>query len=178
MAKVVGVTPAQLTEAGRDDAAAILADLLRPAPAADTATSADAATATDVTDDADDDDVTAVVAALFGPEERRVWAQVRRRLASTPAGRALFADANEAASWPPESGDGLSGGAPLELTDQARQTLDATSPVALFDDPAEITVWGLDKLPYRKRVAMVVMYREPVRPPAAARRAGLGHRAL
>ncbi len=34
MARVVGVTPAQLTEAGRDDAAAVLAELLRAEPAA------------------------------------------------------------------------------------------------------------------------------------------------
>ena len=120
------------------------------------------------------DDVTgAVVAALFGPKERRVWAQVRHRLEATPAGRALFADPAEAAAWPPESGDGFSGGAPLELTVQARQALDATPAAMLFRDPAEITVWGLNTLPYRKRVAMLVMYREPVRPPRAARRAGL-----
>ena len=34
-------------------------------------------------------------------------------------------------------------------------------------------MWGMDKLPYRKRVEMLVMYREPLRPPRTARRAGL-----
>ena len=34
MARVVGVTPPQLTEAGREDAAAILAELTQPEPAA------------------------------------------------------------------------------------------------------------------------------------------------
>ena len=124
-------------------------------------------------DDPGDDVTGAVVAALFGPKERRVWAQVRRRLEATPSGRALFADPAESAAWPAESADGFSGGAPIGLTPGARQLLDATSPAALFTDPAEITVWSLNTLPYRKRVAMLVMYREPVRPPHAARRAGL-----
>ena len=120
------------------------------------------------------DDVTgAVVAALFGPKERRVWAQVRRHLASTPAGRALFADADESAAWPPESADGFSGGAPFGLTAEARKLLDATPAASLFTDPNEVIVWGMDRLPYRKRVEMLVMYREPLRPPRAARRAGL-----
>jgi hypothetical protein len=167
MARVVGVEPPQLAAAGRDDAARVLEEILRreqaPATPEPPRESPDPG-----------DDVTgAVVAALFGPKERRVWAQVRHRLEATPAGRALFADPGESAAWPAEAPDGYSGGAPFELTAAARQLLDATSPVALFTDPAEITVWGLDKLPYRKRVSMVVMYREPVRPPRAVRRAGL-----
>ena len=163
MAKVVGVTPAQLTEAGRDDAAEALTGLQQPEPATP-----------EQTPETPGDDVTgAVVAALFGPKERRVWAHVRRHLEATPAGRALFADPAESAAWPPESADGYSGGAPIELTAEARGLLDATPAAGLFRDPAEITVWGLNTLPYRKRVGMIREYREPVRPPRAARRAGL-----
>ena len=54
------------------------------------------------------DDVTgAVIAALYGSKERRIWAQVRRRLAATPAGAALFTDPAQAAAWPAESPDGF-----------------------------------------------------------------------
>ena len=165
MAKVVGVTPSQLTEAGRDDAAEFLAGLTQPEPAIPEPQA--------VTPDPGDDVTTAVVAALFGPAERRIWAQVRRRLETTPAGRALFTDPRETAAWPPESPDGYSGGAPLDLTAEARRLLDATPAAELFDATAEVVVWRLDLLPYRKRVAMIREYREPVRPPRAARRAGL-----
>ena len=120
------------------------------------------------------DDVTgAIVAALFGPQERRIWAQVRRRLEATPAGAALFADPRQAALWPAEAPDGFSGGAPFELTAEVRRLLDATPPDALFDATAERVVWGLDKLQYRKRVEMIREYREPVRGAGTARRAGL-----
>ena len=97
MARVVGLVPSQLTAAGRDDAAVILADLQRPA--ADTATATDSATATDVTDYADDaDDVTrAVVVAAIGPTAvRQVWAEVHSHPEGTPAS-AIFADPIEVA---------------------------------------------------------------------------------
>ena len=119
------------------------------------------------------DDVTgAVVAALFGPKERKIWAHIRQTLEATPAGAALFADPAQAAVWPPESPDGFSGGAPFDLTEEARELLDATPAEALFTDHVEITVWHLVRTPYRKRVGMIREYREPVRPPRAARRAG------
>jgi len=128
-----------------------------------------------------DDVKPAVVAALYGPAERRIWARVRRHLASTPSGRELFSDPGEAAAWPPESPDGSSGGAPFEMTDAARELLDAIPAAELFADPYEVIIWNLDKLQYRKRVSMIREYREPVRelvreaarPPRAARRAGL-----
>jgi transcriptional regulator with XRE-family HTH domain len=119
------------------------------------------------------DDVTgAVVAALFGPKERKIWAHIRRTLEATPAGAKLFADPDQSAVWPPESPDGFSGGAPFDLTEKARKLLDATPAEALFTDHVEITVWHLVRTPYRKRVGMIREYREPVRPPRAARRAG------
>jgi hypothetical protein len=91
---------------------------------------------------------------------------------SEPPGAALFADPAQAAAWPPESADGFSGGAPFDLTAEARELLAATPAAGLFRDSAEITVWGMATLPYRKRVGMIREYREPVRPPRAARRAG------
>ena len=123
-----------------------------------------------------DDVTTAVVAALFGSKERRIWAQVRRRLAErTPAGAALFADPAQSAAWPPESPDGSRGGAPFDLTPQARELLDikVTPAEVLFDRMPEIVVWRLDEMPFRKRVEMIREYREPVRGAGIARRAGL-----
>ena len=122
----------------------------------------------------------AVVAALYGPAERRIWSHVRRCLAGTPAGRELFSVPAEAATWPPEAPDGLSGGAPFDLTEKARELLDATPAIDLFTDPYEVIVWRMNRLPYRKRVGMIRELREAVREPAwraprpsSARRVGL-----
>jgi hypothetical protein len=158
MAKVVGVNSAQLADVGREDAAVHLA-MLTPAEPATPEPQA-------VTPDSGDDVTTAVVAALFGQKERRIWVQVRRRLEATPDGAALFGDPAQARTWPADS-------APFDLTPEAREVLDATPANALFDATAERVVWNLDKLPYRKRVEMIREYREPVRGAGTARRAGL-----
>ena len=145
-----------------------------PAPAVDTATAADSATAADVTDAADD--VTgAVLVALFGAKERKIWAQVRRRLAATEVGRTLFSDPAEVAAWPAESADGTRGGAPFDLSERAREVLkvNVTPGSVLFDRTPEVVVWNLDTLPFRKRVEMIREFREPVRGAGTARRAGL-----
>ena len=115
--------------------------------------------------DAGDDVTGVVVAALFGPVERRIWASIRRHLAATPAGSKLFSDPAQAAMWPPD-------GAPIDLTEEARQLLDATPATDLFTDPSEIILWNLNRLRYRKRVAMIREYRAPIRPTVAVRRAG------
>ena len=122
----------------------------------------------------------AVVAALYGPAERRIWSHIRRCLAGTPAGRELFSEPAEVATWPPESPDGLSGGAPFDLTEKARDLLDATPATGLFTDPYEVIVWRMNRLKYRKRVGMIRELREAVREPAwrpsrpsTARRVGL-----
>ena len=170
MSRPLGIIPAELAKAGREDAAAILAELTQPEPAAPEPPLEPPVLGDDVKP--------AVVAALYGPAERRIWAHVRSHLADTPAGRALFADANQAAAWPPESADGLSGGAPFGMTGEARSLLDAIPAAALWTDQYEVIIWNLDKLPYRKRVSMIREYREPVReparPPRLATRAGLG----
>jgi len=162
MARAVGVTPAQLAEAGREDAAVILARFQQPEPVTPESAFKPAA---DAPADPADDVTGAVVAALFGPVERRIWASIRRHLESTPVGAELLADPAQAAIWPPDS-------APIDLTPEARELLDVTSPTDLFTDPGEIIVWGLSRLPYRKRVAMIREYRAPVRPTVAVRRAG------
>ena len=161
MARVVGIVPPQLAAADREDAARVLEEILRreQAPAVIPESPRE-------TPDPDDDVTGAVVAALFGLKERAIWAQVRRRLAATPAGTALFADPGQAAAWPPESG-------PFDLTPQTRQVLTATPADMLFDAQAEIVVWNIDKLPFRKRVEMIREYREPIRSAGIARRAGL-----
>lgn len=116
--------------------------------------------------DPGDDVREAVVTALYGPAERRIWAHIRRHLESTEAGAKLFADEAQAAVWPPDS-------APFDLTPEARELLDSIPATDLFTDHVEVTVWRLELTPYRKRVGMIREYREPVRRPThAARRAG------
>ena len=120
------------------------------------------------------DDVTgAVVAALFGPKERKIWAHIRRHLEASPVGAALFADPAQAALWPAEAPDGFSGGAPFDLSAEARELLDAIPATELFTDPYEVVIWRMNTLRYRKRVGMIREYREPVRGAGTARRAGL-----
>jgi hypothetical protein len=172
MARVVGVMPAQLAAANREDAARVLEEILRREQPIATAPPATPEPPLELVPDSGDDVTGAVVAALFGPKERKIWAHIRRCLEAAPGGTALFADPAQAAVWPPESGDGFSGGAPFDLTPEARELLDATPAEALFTDHVEITVWHLVRTPYRKRVGMIREYREPVRPPRAARRAG------
>jgi hypothetical protein len=135
-----------------------------PVTAAGTVTLPPMAAAVSV--ESNDDVRGAVAVALYAPQEKRIWVQIRRRLALTPAGSRLFADPGQAAAWPP-------GSAPLEMTPEARALLGATPADVLFDATAEVVVWNLDLLPYRKRVEMIRAYREPILGAGTARRAGL-----
>ena len=95
MARVVGVTPAQLTEAGREDAAAILAGPPSVAPV--TATGFVTLPSLTITADDAADVTRAVVVAAIGPRlEREVWAEVHRHSDGTPAS-VIFKDPVEAA---------------------------------------------------------------------------------
>ena len=99
MARVVGVTPEQLTEAGRDDAAEFLRrEQPAPVTSAGSITLPSLAATGDAEPAAEDaDEVTrAVVVAAIGPRlEREVWNEVHRYPEGTPAD-VIFADPVEA----------------------------------------------------------------------------------
>ena len=170
MAAVVGVTPDQLTEAGREDAAAILAELTVPEPATpepvpEPAPEPAAGNAEDIGD--------AVVTILRARQgEPGVWADLRDYL----AGAGLFNDAAEAGAWPP-------GDIPAKLTPKAEQALDAAAVAGtLFRDEigtiaARIGSHARDgSYPWHLRVRMITQLRETAREtarnPTRARRAG------
>ena len=103
MARVVNVSPAQLTAAGRDDAAEVLTGLFLASLAPGTITGTGGVpvppasiAGSDTTEDAAE--VTrAVVVAAIGPRlERQVWAEVHRHPEGTPAS-VIFSDPVEAA---------------------------------------------------------------------------------
>ena len=166
MAKVVHLVPEQLVEAGREDAAAILADLLRPEPAAPVPPIETAA-------DSGDDVTHNIMVAAGRPEERRIWAGIRERLAATPAGAKLFSDEREAAFWPPESGGGRWGGAPVELTPKAVEVLNSIPADVLCPDPVDNAAARLTEYPWPDRIGMAAAMRGRLgRPTSAARRAG------
>ena len=169
MAKVVGITPAQLTDAGRDDAALILAELLRPEPVIASGgitlprMSVDATAVDDAAADAME---SAVAIALTSRRERQIWAELRRALAATPAGAELLSDATQARAWPPAS-------APLQLTREAIAVLDETPADALLTDPVDNAAIRLVMYPWPDRVAAAAAMRGRLgRPSIAARRAG------
>ena len=164
MSRPLGVTPTQLIEAGREDAAAILAGLVQPEPAAPEPPSAP---------DAGDDVTRNIMVAAGRPEERRIWAGIRERLETTPAGAKLLANPDQAALWPPESGGGRWGGAPVELTPQAITVLDATPADILCPDPIDNAAARMVKYSWPDRVGMAAAMRGRLgRPTSAVRRAG------
>ncbi len=169
MARVVGVTPAQLTEAGREDAAAILAELTVPEPATPESSPETGAEPAGSAEDIGDAVVT-ILRARQG--EPGVWADLRDYL----AGAGLFNDAAEAGAWPP-------GDIPAELTPKAEQALDAAAVAGtLFRDEigtiaARIGSHARDgSYPWHLRVRMITQLRETAREtarnPTRARRAG------
>ena len=164
MARVVGITPAQLTEAGRDDAAVILADLLRPEPAAPESPR-------ELASPADDDMAHNIMVAAARPEERRIWAAIRRRLADTPEGAKLLGSAPQAALWPPETGDGRWGGSPVELTPQAVSVLDSLPVGVLADDAITHAAFRLTEYAWPERVGLAAVMRGRIGRPTV-RRAG------
>jgi hypothetical protein len=161
MARAVNVSPEQLVAAGREDAAVILADLLRPEP---TATPEPAAEPTSP-DDADAMENAVIVAAL-PRREREVWAEMRRNLQATPAGRDLFASPRQAALWP-------EGGAPAEVTPEAKHVLDSTPPDVLFTARSDVLAASLVMCSWHERVQWAAAGRALLRhPTSAVRRAG------
>lgn len=164
MSRPLGITPAELTKAGREDAAAILAELAAPETAAPEPPRETPAA----------DDVTHNIMVAAGrPEERRIWAAIRERLEATPAGAALFADPAQAAFWPPETGDGHWGGAPGELTPEAVRVLDSIPVDVLFSHPIDRTAARLERYPWPDRIGMAAAMRGRIGlPTQAARRAG------
>ena len=120
------------------------------------------------------DDVTHNIMVAAGrPEERRIWAAIRNRLAATPEGAKLLSSAPQAALWPPETGDGRWGGAPVELTPQAVRVLDSTPVDLLADDPIDHAAFRLTEYPWPDRVGMAAAMRGRIgRPTIAVRRAG------
>jgi hypothetical protein len=169
MARVVGVRPPELAEAGREDAARVLEEILRreqvpatPEPARDPAEPDDA------------DDVTRNIMVAAGrPEERRIWAAIRRRLETIPEGARLLASAPQAALWPPETGGGRWGGAPVELTPQAISVLNSTPVDVLADDAITHAAFRLTEYEWPDRVGLAAVMRGRIgRPTAAVRRAG------
>jgi len=166
MSRPLGITPAQLNDAGRGDAAAILADLLRPEPAP---LEPPLETAADPGDDVTHN----IMVAAGRPEERRIWAGIRERLAATPAGAKLLSDEAEAAFWPPESGGGRWGGAPVELTPKAVEVLNSIPADVLCPDPVDNAAARLTEYPWPDRIGMAAAMRGRLgRPTSAARRAG------
>jgi len=174
MARVVGILPSQLTAAGREDAARVLEEILRrehgtisqvhpaaPEPSLETAA------------DPGDDVTHNIMVAAGRPEERRIWAGIRERLAATPAGAKLFSDEAEAAFWPPESGGGRWGGAPVELTPKAVKVLNSIPVNVLCPDPIDNAAARLTEYPWPDRIGMAAAMRGRLgRPTSAARRAG------
>lgn len=159
MAKVVGVTPAQLTEAGREDAAAFLAEL-QPEPAVPEPVPEPAAEAAEDVADA----VVTVLNARRG--EPGVWNELRDYLART----GLLNDPDEAAAWPP-------GSIPADLTPKAKQALDdAAEAGTLFRDEIGTIAARVGShsrkgsYPWPFRVRMITQLRETERNPTRARR--------
>lgn len=110
-----------------------------------------------------------IVIAALPWMERQVWAHIRRCLQATPSGAALFADPAQTALWPADS-------APITLTPEAIQVLEAIPAAALFSDPVEELTWRLEMDPPHQRVREIASrraarwsLRRPTRP---ARRAG------
>ena len=164
MSRPLGITPAELTEAGRDDAAVILADLLRPEPAAPESPR-------ELASPADDDMAHNIMVAAARPEERRIWAAIRRRLADTPEGAKLLGSAPQAALWPPETGDGRWGGSPVELTPQAVSVLDSLPVGVLADDAITHAAFRLTEYAWPERVGLAAVMRGRIGRPTV-RRAG------
>ena len=162
MSRPLGITPAELAKAGREDAAAILAELLRPesAPAAPEPSR-------ETTDPGDADAMeSAVVTAALPRREREVWAEMRASLQNTTAGRELFSDLAERTLWP-------EGSAPIELTKQAERVLDATAPEALFTARSDVLAASMVMYPWHERVRWAAAGRAVLRrPTSAVRRAG------
>ena len=159
MAKVVGVTPAELTKAGREDAAAILAERLRPEPAPESSRETAA-------EDPDADAMeSAVIVAATPRKEREIWAEIRHALQNTPAGAELLADPAQARAWP-------AGSAPVRLTPEAIAILDATPADLLLSDPAGNAAIRLEMDSWHKRVQWAAAGRAIFRPTSAVRRAG------
>ena len=164
MAGAVGVTPTQLIDAGRPDAAAILAKLKHPEPDAPELPREPVA---------DDDMTRNIMVAAGRPEARRIWAGIRERLETTPAGAELLADPAQSALWPPESGGGRWGGAPVELSPQAVKVLDSTPADILCPDPIDNAAARMVKYSWPDRVGMAAAMRGRLgRPTSAVRRAG------
>jgi hypothetical protein len=157
MARVVGVTPAQLTEAGREDAAEALAGLQQPLAAAPEPPSEPAEPA---------GVSTAVIRAAVPATVRQIWTRVRSELAATPAGRTLFADPAQARAWP-------AGSAPLEVTEEAAAVLDAMRDT-LFPGQVENAASRLVKYTWPERIMVAAASLDVLgqRPTKAARRAG------
>ena len=165
MSRPLGITPAELAKAGREDAAVILAELTQPEPAAPAPGPAVP----------DDDDMTHNIMVAAGrPEERRIWAGIRRRLAATPEGAELFSDAAQTALWPPETGDGRWGGVPLELTPRAVEVLDSIPVDVLCPDPVDNAAARLVLFPWPERIGTAAVMRGRLGRPTIAlvRRAG------
>ena len=120
-----------------------------------------------VAEDADADAMESAVAVALTPRrERQIWAELRRSLAATPAGAALFSKPDQARKWP-------AGGAPLQLTPEAIDALDAIPADVLFTDPADNAAIRLAVYAWPVRVAMAAIWRARLgRPTNAVRRAG------
>ena len=93
MAHVVGVTPLQLAEAGREDAAVWLVQLAPPEPVAPEPEPGRPRPADDV-----EAVTTNVVLAATTPLERRIWAEIHAHPDGTPA-EVIFADEFERLLW-------------------------------------------------------------------------------
>jgi hypothetical protein len=162
MAKVVGVTPAQLAKAGREDAAEALAGLQQPVAAAPEPPGE--------TPDPGESTVgqvsTAVIRAAVPATVRQIWTRVRHDLAATPAGCTLFADPAQARAWP-------AGSAPLEVTEEAAAVLDAMRNT-LFTDPVENLASRLVAYTWPERIMVAAASLDVLgqRPTKAVRRAG------
>jgi transcriptional regulator with XRE-family HTH domain len=116
-------------------------------------------------DDADAMENAVIVAAL-PRREREVWAEMRRSLQATPAGRDLFADPRQAALWP-------EGGAPVQVTPEAKAVLDSTPPDVLFTARSDVLAASLVMSSWHERVQWAAAGRALLgRPTSAVRRAG------
>ena len=174
MARVVGVVPPQLAAAGREDAARVLEEIQRREQSATiTATGGIALPSLTATGDAEpavadaaEAMETAVVTAALPRPERLIWIELRRSLAATHTGAALFADPAQTRAWP-------AGAAPLQLTAEAIAALDVIPADLLLADPAGNAAIRLVMFPWQERVRWAAAGRTLLRTPtSAARRAG------